>query len=52
MKINKLAPNESGFIGSNYPDWVHKLIDLVRKLLNTSLCGGYNMNNIITRIIK
>lgn len=34
MKINKLVPNESGFIGSNYPDWVYKLIDLVRKLLN------------------
>lgn len=53
MKINKLVPNESGFIGSNYPDWVYKLIDLVRKLLNTSLCmGGYNINNIIIRIIK
>lgn len=35
MKINKVVSNESGFIGLNYPDWVHKLIELVRKLLNT-----------------
>lgn len=37
MKINKLVLNESGFIGSNYPDWVDKLIELVSELLNTSL---------------
>lgn len=27
MKINKLVLNESGFIGSNYPEWIHKLIE-------------------------
>lgn len=51
--MNKLVLNESGFIGSNYPEWIHKLIELVRKLLSTSLCMcGYNLNNIIIKIFK
>ena len=50
---NKLAKNESGFIVSNYPAWIHKLVELLRKLFNTSLCMcRYNLNNIIIRIFK
>lgn len=37
-EINKFVLNESGIIDSNYPEQLHKLIKLVRKMFNTSLC--------------